>query len=110
MLAGLTETALPLESCPTAEECTVHVCRSWEELEQFRERWNILLRANPASSIFQTPEWLASWWQSYGQNRNLFALVFADSTGAVVGIAPLYADHTRFWPRPLQPCEWWVRD
>jgi len=96
MLAGLTETALPLESCPTAEECTVHVCRSWEELEQFRERWNSLLRANPASSIFQTPEWLASWWQSYGQNRNLFALVFADSTGAVVGIAPLYADHTRF--------------
>jgi CelD/BcsL family acetyltransferase involved in cellulose biosynthesis len=96
MLVGLTETALPLESCPGAEECTVHVCRTWEEMEQFRERWNSLLRANPASSIFQTPEWLASWWQAYGQNRNLFALVFADSTGAVVGIAPLYADKTRF--------------
>jgi len=96
MLAGLTETALPLESCPTAEECTVHICRTWDELEQFRERWNSLLRANPASSIFQTPEWLASWWQAYGQNRDFFALVFADSTGAVVGIAPLYADQTRF--------------
>jgi len=101
MLAGLTETALPLESCPRAEECTVHICRSWEELEQFRERWNSLLRANPASSIFQTPEWLASWWQAYGQNRDLFALVFADSAGAVVGIAPLYADQTRFWGRSL---------
>jgi len=101
MLAGLTETALPLESCPTAEECTVHLCRSWEELEQFRECWNSLLRANPASSIFQTPEWLASWWQAYGQNRDLFALVFADSAGAVVGIAPLYADQTRFWGRSL---------
>jgi CelD/BcsL family acetyltransferase involved in cellulose biosynthesis len=96
MLAGLTETALPLESCPTAEECTVHVCRTWEELEQFRERWNSLLRANPAASIFQTPEWLGSWWQAYCQNRNLIGLVFADSTGAVIGIAPLYADQTRF--------------
>jgi len=101
MLAGLTETALPLESCPTAEECTIHICHSWEELEQFRERWNSLLRANPASSIFQTPEWLGSWWQAYGQNKDLFALVFADSTGAVVGIAPLYADQTRFLSWPL---------
>jgi len=96
MLAAQTETALPLESCPTAEECTVHICRTWDELEQFRERWNSLLRANPASSIFQTPEWLTAWWQAYGQNRDLFALVFTDSTGAVVGIVPLYADQTRF--------------
>ncbi len=95
MLAGLTETALPLESCPRAEKCTVHICRTWEELEGFRERWNSLLRANPASSIFQTPEWLASWWQAYGQDRDLVAMVFAGSTGAIVGIVPLYADRTR---------------
>jgi CelD/BcsL family acetyltransferase involved in cellulose biosynthesis len=101
MLAGLTQTALPLESCSGAEECTIHVCRTWEELEQFRERWNSLLRANPASSIFQTPEWLASWWQAYRQNRDILALVFADSTGAVVGIAPLYTDQTRFLGRSL---------
>lgn len=75
---------------------SVRVCRTWEDLEQFRERWNSLLRANPASSIFQTPEWLASWWQAYGRNRDLFALVFADSTGAIVGIVPLYSDQTHF--------------
>ena len=75
---------------------SMRVCRTWGELEQFRERWNSLLRANPASSIFQTPEWLASWWQAYGQKRDLFTLVFADPTGAIVGIVPLYADRTRF--------------
>lgn len=75
---------------------SVRVCRTWEELEQFRERWNSLLRANPASSIFQTPEWLGSWWQAYGRKRDLFALVFEDSTGAIVGIVPLYTDETRF--------------
>jgi CelD/BcsL family acetyltransferase involved in cellulose biosynthesis len=87
-------TALPLESCAMAEECTVHICRSWEELEQFGESWNSLLRANPASSIFQTPEWLGSWWQAYGENRDLFALVFTESGGALLGIAPFYADQS----------------
>lgn len=76
---------------------SVRVCRTWTELEQFRGDWNSLLRANPVSSIFQTPEWLASWWQTYGQNKDLFALVFANSADAVVGIVSLYADKIRFF-------------
>jgi CelD/BcsL family acetyltransferase involved in cellulose biosynthesis len=86
----------PVFSPAASATLSVRVCRTWDELEQFRERWNSLLRANPASSIFQTPEWLASWWQAYGRNRDLFGLVFADSTGAIVGIVPLYADKTHF--------------
>lgn len=93
--------AIPTELTPTAvatarAALSVHKCSTWGELEQFRERWNSLLRANPASSIFQTPEWLTAWWQAYGRNKELFALVFADSTGAIVGIAPLYAGRRRF--------------
>ena len=76
---------------------SVRVCHTWNELEQFRGDWNSLLRANPLSSIFQTPEWLASWWQTYGQNKDLFAVVFADSSDAVVGIVPLYADKSRLF-------------
>jgi CelD/BcsL family acetyltransferase involved in cellulose biosynthesis len=76
---------------------SVRVCRTWDELEQFRGHWNSLLRANSASSIFQTPEWLASWWQVYGLNKHLFALVFADSADTVVGIVPLYVDKTSFF-------------
>jgi CelD/BcsL family acetyltransferase involved in cellulose biosynthesis len=87
---------IPTVAAAVRTALSVHTCSTWGELEQFRERWNSLLRANPASSIFQTPEWLAAWWQAYGGNRDLFALVFADSTGAIVGILPLYADKTRF--------------
>jgi CelD/BcsL family acetyltransferase involved in cellulose biosynthesis len=76
---------------------SVRVCHTWNELEQFHGDWNSLLRANPVSSIFQTPEWLASWWQTYGRNKDLFALVFADSSCAVVGIVPLYADKSRLF-------------
>ena len=87
---------IPAAGVTARTPLSVHTCTTWDELEQFRERWNSLLQANPAASIFQTPEWIAAWWQAYGRNKDLFALVFADSTGAVVGILPLYADRTRF--------------
>ena len=87
---------IPTVAATVRTALSVHTCSTWDELEQFRERWNSLLRANPAASIFQTPEWLAAWWQAYGRNRDLFALVFTDSTDAIVGILPLYADQTRF--------------
>jgi CelD/BcsL family acetyltransferase involved in cellulose biosynthesis len=70
---------------------SVHICSTWDELEQFCTQWNNLLQKNSAASIFQTPEWLGSWWQAYGRNKTLLALVFEDSTGDIVGIAPLYA-------------------
>src|SRR5215472_4120743 len=91
----------PMAAAAARTVLSVHRCSTWGELEQFRERWKSLLRANPASSIFQTPEWLAAWWQAYGRKRDLFALVFADSTGAIVGILPLYADRTHFLGLPL---------
>lgn len=101
MLAAQTETAFPLESCPTAEECTVHICHTWEELEQFRESWNRLLQTNPASSIFQTPEWLAAWWQAFAGNNELVGLVFANAEGQALGIAPLYREQNSFFGRTL---------
>src|SRR5215471_13138565 len=101
MLAAQTEPALALESRPTAEECTVRTCRNWEELEQFRESWNRLLQANPASSIFQTPEWLAAWWKPFARDKELLGLVFADAEGRTLGIAPLYLEQNSFFGRTL---------
>lgn len=99
MLTAQTETAFQLESGPTAEECTVLICRTWEELEQYRESWNRLLQTNPASSIFQTPEWLAAWWQAFAGDKELFGLVFADAEGHALGIAPLYREQNSFLGR-----------
>jgi CelD/BcsL family acetyltransferase involved in cellulose biosynthesis len=75
---------------------SVHICSTLDELEQFREQWNRLLGANPTASIFQTPEWLVSWWQAYGRNRSFLALVFENSLGDAVGIIPFYSDQTSF--------------
>src|SRR3954465_15384924 len=101
MLAAHTAPTLALESRPTAEVCAGHIARSWEELEQFRESWNCLLQANPTSSIFQTPEWLAAWWQAFARDKELLGLVFADAQGCTLGIAPLYSEQNSFFGRTL---------
>jgi CelD/BcsL family acetyltransferase involved in cellulose biosynthesis len=100
MLAAETELDQPA-SVPDSASLSVRICRSWEELEEFRTQWNFLLEANPSSSIFQTSEWLAAWWQAFGRNKSLLCLLFADSHGATVGIAPLYADRTHFLGLPI---------
>src|SRR5882724_3282894 len=100
MLATETELAQPA-SVPDSASLSVRICRTWEELEEFRTQWNNLLEANPSSSIFQTPEWLAAWWQAFSRNKSLLCLLFADSHGATVGIAPLYADRTHFLGLPI---------
>lgn len=86
----------PIITTAAKTPLSVRICSTWDELEQFRKQWNSLLQANSAASIFQTPEWLGSWWQAYGRNRNFLALVFEDSTGDVAGIVPLYTDQTPF--------------
>ena len=95
MPATQAELAPTLTTAPRSA-LSVRTCSSWDELDRFREQWNRLLGGNPAASIFQTPEWLASWWQAYGRNRSFLALVFEDLAGDVVGIVPFYSDQTSF--------------
>ena len=81
---------------------TVQVCRTWGELENLRPAWNHLLQICSHPSIFQTPEWLAAWWQAFGAHKNLLALVFIDSDENTVGIAPLYSEQERFFGAPMK--------
>jgi CelD/BcsL family acetyltransferase involved in cellulose biosynthesis len=81
---------------------TVRVCRTWVEIEELRSTWELLLRSCLQPSIFQTPEWLASWWQSFGASKKLRALVFNDQAGATVGLALLYSEQQRFLGLPLE--------
>ena len=110
MLAAQTEPALALESRPTAEECTVRICRTWEELEQFRESWNRLLQANPTSSIFQTPEWLAAWWKAFPGIRNCSD--WSSLTRKAIRLAlPLFIVSKTLFSGVRSPrCAWLARD
>lgn len=101
MLAVQTEIAAQSVPATVFGALSLQVCRTWDELEHFRGPWNSLLQANPASSIFQTPEWLAAWWLAFGKDKKLAGLVFADPEGNIVGIAPLYSARNTFFGCPL---------
>lgn len=75
---------------------SVRAYRTWAELDQYLPDWNRLLQSSPRSSIFMTPEWLASWWHSFGANKELFALVFHDDDNNIIALALMYAEQQRF--------------
>jgi CelD/BcsL family acetyltransferase involved in cellulose biosynthesis len=55
------------------------------------EEWSELADACPQATIFQTPEWLATWWSFIGQKRlgcRLRIIAIRDDT-RLVGLAPL---------------------
>ena len=80
----------------------VRLCQTWPELEQFLPDWNALLESQSDASIFQTPEWLSAWWQAYGKQKSLRALIFTNPQGKTVGIAPLYAERINSFGLPLR--------
>ena len=86
------EIDFPITSPATTASLGVRVCQSWPELEHFFPDWNALLEWRSDASIFQTPEWLTTWWQAYGEQKCLQALIFTNSQGKTVGIAPLYVE------------------
>lgn len=49
------------------------------------DRWSALAGGIP----FRGPEWLAPWWASYGEDRELYTLAI-EERGELLGLAPLY--------------------
>jgi CelD/BcsL family acetyltransferase involved in cellulose biosynthesis len=48
--------------------------------------WNALTRGVP----FRDTAWLGPWWRNFGQQRQGYAVVARDDSGAIRGILPLY--------------------
>ncbi len=58
--------------------------------------WGALLATGETDTVFQTPEWQASWWASFG--RGTLLLLLAERAGAPVALAPLFADGGMVFP------------
>ncbi|HEX6824586.1 MAG TPA: GNAT family N-acetyltransferase [Candidatus Sulfotelmatobacter sp.] len=72
----------------TTGKVSTQTYNSLEQLEQLRSQWEGLLAHYPLATTFSTPEWLLSWWRSFGQHQELLAIgAFVDSS--LVGFAGL---------------------
>jgi CelD/BcsL family acetyltransferase involved in cellulose biosynthesis len=64
--------------------------RSIDDFRNLRDAWQALHEAcTDRVTPFNSWEWAFSWWQTYGERRELVLLVARDAAG-VAGIAPLY--------------------
>ncbi len=57
-------------------------------LPDISSAWKSLLQKSDIDTIYQTPEWLGTWWKYFGGGRKLYILT-AKSGEELVGIAPL---------------------
>jgi len=60
-----------------------------KQFAQMTEIWNELLQSSSADSFFLRHEWMYSWWQSFGDDGELFLFSVTDAEGNLVAIAPL---------------------
>jgi hypothetical protein len=61
-----------------------------------REAWDALNKRGGCSSLFSSWEWQSNWWRVWGAGRELRLYTFNDEVGQVVGIAPLYVQHSTY--------------
>lgn len=84
-----------VEGAATPQKLTLRVVRDLEQLRELKPAWNSLLSEYPPASTFSTPEWLISWWQSFGKGKQLFVLTWVDSSSRLIGLAPLLISRER---------------
>jgi CelD/BcsL family acetyltransferase involved in cellulose biosynthesis len=80
------------------------VAATREELHRLREPWERVWREAGEPSPFLGFDWVATWWDHFGEGRELLALVAEDGDG-VVGVAPLTISRYRFRGLPLRVLE-----
>ena len=84
------------ETLAVPRNLSLRAIHNLPELLDLSAEWNELLAEYPPATTFSTMEWLASWWQSYGQRSNLLVLALLDSESRLVGLAPLSICRERF--------------
>jgi CelD/BcsL family acetyltransferase involved in cellulose biosynthesis len=71
----------------------VSVVSETADLNALRDEWMDLVEKSSSPTIFDTFEWISTWWDELGRHTHstkLFVLICRDSSGILQGIAPLY--------------------
>lgn len=80
---------------------TVDVVTETQGFESLRAEWTQLVDRCPTSTVFQSFEWLATWWRELGRRAlgtSLFIVLVRDEGGTLTGLAPLMVSPWRFCP------------
>ena len=59
-----------------------------DEFAALAKEWNQLLEQSASNTLTLTYEWLSSWWEVFGEGRELYILLVRDGE-ELIGIAPM---------------------
>jgi CelD/BcsL family acetyltransferase involved in cellulose biosynthesis len=67
----------------------IEVIESTQDFLRLEHDWRALAEQGASQSVFMTWEWISTWWQAYGGDKQLRVLRAMDD-GELLGIAPFY--------------------
>lgn len=73
---------------------STEVLSSVEAFIELREKWISLLERSPQNRIFLSWEWHYTWWQCFSQPKDSLQILLIKINDDIIGIAPLYLQHT----------------
>jgi CelD/BcsL family acetyltransferase involved in cellulose biosynthesis len=77
----------PHAQCRITRACLV----STNDFSELEKKWDAFFEACSEATIFNSWEWLFSWWQAYAGQKKLRLLIWWNAEAAeIIGIAPLY--------------------
>jgi len=71
-----------------SETTEFRIVRGEKDLQDIKSSWDTLLKTSPTSVIFLSYDWLMTWWEAHGKNKEMYVII-AQQGEQIVGIAPL---------------------
>ena len=86
------------ESNRKATKMNITEVNKFSDFVALEGRWKKVLQQSD-HTVFQTWEWLSTWWKYFGNSKRLLILL-AEENDEIVGIAPLmYSVYSKFGAR-----------
>ncbi len=63
---------------------------SLEKIKHLKSKWNMLVLQSQRPNIFQTWEWVKTWWEHFGNKREVCIITAMNDSGQLVGILPAW--------------------
>ncbi|MDO8603546.1 MAG: GNAT family N-acetyltransferase [Candidatus Omnitrophota bacterium] len=73
----------------------VKIVDNFEKFKALKKEWNEALEESSFNTFYLTFEWLATWWEYFGQGHKLFVILIRDS-GKLIAAAPIMIKNSRF--------------
>ena len=80
---------------------TTRVLGAWPEVSRLADKWDDMLAASRADSVYLSWAWISTWQEAFGRFTRPLFVVAEDESGRLLGAAPLY--HTSMRLAGLAP-------